>query len=384
MDSAYSPATRLADRSGAMDVAGAAVAQRRPATLPGIQIMRGIAAFMVVLHHSWLATGQAVAPPGPLQEQLISVGAAGVDLFFVISGFIMIYVSRSRFGLPGAAGDFLVKRAIRIAPLYWIISTGMLVLWASGTLLRDDHFSGSDLLCSYLFAPCVQPHGVAQVGHPLLDQGWTLSYEWYFYLLFAVWLGIGSLRSLVLGAPVFFSAVVAVLSLRPASGPISLFFSDPLVFEFCFGLVLGYLYLKGYRFTAHSRTLLVAGGAIAMLACGTPPREWRWLTWGVPAAIIIFSMLHVPSPRSTAGRALVWLGDISYSLYLFHGLVTMTFDHYLGTRGYHLNLLQQFLYIALMCALAVVGGGLLNRLLERPVTSWLQAWHAKRKRMHPA
>ena len=376
-----SHAAPAGESPGALVVA-AAPRTRRPATIPGIQVMRGIAAFMVVLHHSWLATVHAGSGSlGPLQQQLIGVGASGVDIFFVISGFIMIHVSRDRFGQPGAGREFLLKRAIRIAPLYWIIATGFLIMWLLGLLLRDDHFTTSDVICSYLFAPCVQPHGLAHNTHPLLDQGWTLSYEWYFYLLFAACLAYGSLRTLLLGAPLFFCAVIALVSRSPLHGPIALFLGDPLVFEFCFGLLVGFIHLRGVRIPTRAAALLLVVGAAALLTCGLPDRDLRWLIWGIPATLIIFGTLNLPAPKSAGGRALVWLGDASYSLYLFHGIVTMTFDHYLGEGAPDLGALQKCLYIALMCVLSIIGGALVHQLLERPVTDFLKSRHAQRGRV---
>jgi exopolysaccharide production protein ExoZ len=352
----------------------------RSGTLAGIQIMRGMAALMVVLRHSWLAAEQFGGQSfSAIQRQFIDMGAAGVDLFFVISGFIMVYVAGDKFGLTGASRDFLLKRAIRIAPLYWIISTAILVLWLLGLILRNLHLSAADVACSYLFVPCVQAHGAELTTHPLLDQGWTLTYEWYFYLLFALWLAVGSLRSLVIGAPLFFCAVIAVASRFAHQGPAAIFFADPLVLEFCFGLMVGALYSRGIRPTLPVGVFLIAAGVMLFIALSLSDWKVRWLIWGVPAALIVFGTLSIPAPRSRMGLSFVSLGNASYSLYLSHGVVTMTFSHFLNSRSSSLLNMPIWVCVLSVCLVSLVVGAALHGLIEKPLTEFLQARYTQRK-----
>src|SRR5438045_2337056 len=142
-----------------------------------IQMLRGIAASMVVFVH--------------LDVQLARLGyrtlgsgwlATGVDIFFVISGFIM-WVSVER--RPDmTAGTFLRNRLIRIVPLYWLVSAGVLTMtFAAPQLLHTTVFSAPHAIASFLFLPARHP----VVGNfwPLLIPGWTLDYEMLFYVLFA-------------------------------------------------------------------------------------------------------------------------------------------------------------------------------------------------------
>jgi exopolysaccharide production protein ExoZ len=127
--------------------------------LKSIQILRAAAALGVLLDHAgrWLD----VAP-------IVDIGAAGVDLFFVISGFIMVYTSERLFGQTGAPQRFLARRIIRIVPLYWTLTAfAALVLFGFGP----------NTLGSYLFIPTHRG--------PILTVGWTLNYEMMFYSLFA-------------------------------------------------------------------------------------------------------------------------------------------------------------------------------------------------------
>jgi len=346
--------------------------------------MRGIAAFMVVLHHAWLTVEQAASQPSTLlQRHLIGLGASGVDIFFAISGLIMIYTGHRSLGRPGAAGHFLARRAIRIVPMYWLLSGALLAAWMTGLMLRHTVLTGGDLACSFLFMPCVQPHGVQHTTHPLLDPGWTLSYEWYFYLVFCCWLATGSLRKLVWGTPLLFCVIIACASRWPNPGTVADFFADPLVFEFCFGLTIGWLVVTGYLPSrATGSTCIIAGTCLLLTSClqpATPPPP-RWLAWGAPAALIVLGALSLQPLRSRPGRALVALGDSSYSLYLSHGLVIMVFAWWLRRHPPAGIRQTQWFAVMAVCAAAVILGLLIHRLLEVPVTESLRHWYEHRRR----
>ena len=113
------------------------------------------------------------------------VGVAGVDLFFVISGFVMVYASKSLFAQRGAPRIFFLRRLARIVPLYWAVTAaivGYLLVVHGMAVLMTLHSPGS-LVASFLFYPYPRPDGLAVPVHAL---GWTLNYEMFFYVLFAV------------------------------------------------------------------------------------------------------------------------------------------------------------------------------------------------------
>ena len=358
----------------------AAPRQAHSGQLAGIQMLRGLAALIVVLHHSWLAVTQALPHPvGQVARRLIGLGAAGVDVFFVISGLIMIHTGHLSLGRPGAAADFLARRAIRIVPLYWLLSCALLVPWMAGLLLRRTRLTAIDIACSFLFAPCVHPHGVYGTTHPLLDPGWTLSYEWYFYLVFCVLLAVGSLRVLLIGIPLLFCGVLALASQSPPGNTVTDFLSDPLVFEFCFGLGIGGLFLAGYRPPPALGAALMAGGAGLLLASCLAPAGARALGWGIPAALIVLGALAIPKPGSWFGVALVGLGDSSYALYLSHGLLMIAFSGWLEhSRPTRLTPLQ-WLPVLLVCAASIAIAVLLHQRVEKPLTTTLKATYDRHR-----
>ena len=342
--------------------------------------MRGIAAFMVVLHHAWISIEQALPhPPAPAQRQLIGLGAAGVDIFFVISGLIMIYTGHRDLGRPGAVLQFLARRAIRIVPMYWLLSGVLLAAWLTGLMLRHTVLTAGDLACSFLFVPCIQPHGIQHTTHPLLDPGWTLSYEWYFYLVFCCWLRLGSLRRLVVGTPLLFCGVITVASLWPDPGTVAAFLADPLVFEFCFGLVIGWLVITGYRPSrATGCFCLIAGAGLLLTSCLQPVPP-RWLGWGAPAALIVLGALSLRPLQSRPGRALVALGDSSYSLYLSHGLITIAFAWWLQRHPPAAIKATQWFAVTAVCTASVILGALIHHLLETPLTQFLKRRYERRR-----
>src|SRR5258708_22608842 len=142
----------------------------------GIQILRGLAATLVVLHHSFeesLAIYPHITP-----NWLIAFGACGVDIFFVISGFIIYSVTYGRESQSREpAFVFLLKRLIRIFPLYWICLFGTLALWRSGLFYRNLHVDPNTFTCSLFLLPS---------DKLIIDVPWTLVYEMLFYYLFTI------------------------------------------------------------------------------------------------------------------------------------------------------------------------------------------------------
>ncbi|PZN94338.1 MAG: acyltransferase, partial [Hyphomicrobiales bacterium] len=149
-----------------------------------MQVLRAIAAFMVAVHHIQ-ADAAVVAPQGGLSPvwRDILPWMAGVDIFFVISGFIMVHASGELFGRPGATRLFLERRIARIVPLYWAATTLFLLIgYVVPAALNSGAPDLGQIMASYLFWPAVSTQGLVQ---PVYSLGWTLNYEMLFYVLFA-------------------------------------------------------------------------------------------------------------------------------------------------------------------------------------------------------
>lgn len=297
--------------------------------LQSIQVLRAMAAFMVVWHHAIVAVTMSQSPmfegfsPTMMGAAWFREGlASGVDIFFVISGFIMVVgADRYRSGVD-SPWDFLRRRLFRIYPPYWVATALLLLLHvllfglASGVASET---SLQRLAASLLLYPSYAPNGTVQ---PILGVGWTLSYEVYFYLaLFAaLWVrNHGWLTALAVGL-----AIPFMLARQSEGGSAALaFLRNPIIIEFLFGVALGWWARQGRRPAAVWLWLILPclvalfAGAAANLA-GLVGQDLRFLYWGLPAFGLVFGMLALSPGNSLLWRGLVALGDASYSLYLSH------------------------------------------------------------------
>jgi peptidoglycan/LPS O-acetylase OafA/YrhL len=299
--------------------------------LINIQFLRFVAAFLVVLYHAnnhVMATGVA---QGPIFLVSGALGFAGVDVFFVISGFIMFYTTRGKQGAT-SSGDFLRRRLARIYSGYWpfFILAAIVFWWA-----RPDHLITTDFLASFLLWP-------VPMNELLLDVSWTLTYELYFYCLFTVLVLLGvSARWWVLFSTLLCFLIYCICrqwvwqdfseeNLLTNSFA-NLFLLSPFLAQFFVGAVIA-------RFS-HSGTqalgwLLLLAGVAGFIAAG-----WinvnvydgnivygyymvaRVLLFGAPAAMIVMGLVWLEQHgRVAPARFSLMAGGASYAIYLSHTL----------------------------------------------------------------
>jgi exopolysaccharide production protein ExoZ len=272
-----------------------------------IQYLRAIAALGVVVFHTLEAS------PTPF-----AVGAAGVDIFFVISGFIMAMLILKDEARPST---FFARRLTRIVPLYWLATiAALLITWVKPNFLYRMDASAENALLSFLFIPHQSDTGVA----PVLWQGWTLEYEMFFYALCAGALMLPTARRLqCLAGLLILLATIGVTA--PSSNPIVYAYTNSLLLEFVAGLALAKLWREHALPPAWIGTaMLVAGFGIYALEYARliPVSGVRIIDWGLPALLIVGGALSLETenwvPRSRTGLA---IGEASYSLYLTHGFV---------------------------------------------------------------
>jgi peptidoglycan/LPS O-acetylase OafA/YrhL len=328
-------------------------------TLLPIQALRGFAAIAVsAVHFNDLGLGLA----GRAGEALILYPlASGVDVFFVISGFIMVYSSEPLFGRERGSSIFLIKRISRIVPIYWA-TTGLAIV------LENIPVGRTSLLKSLFFIPFVNQSDVMQ---PLYGVGWTLNFEMFFYSLFAIMIRY-SRTGTVIGVSLLLFANTTFGRLVPML-PVPLrFWSDPIVFEFVFGMMLALAYREGVRLPRHICLCMIAAGALAVwgFAPRIPPSGGRFVLWGVPAGLIVAGAMLQPTSRLFRRWSLLEvLGDASYSIYLIHCLVIASIF-----RLWPYGLNRYPIWVVIICgelltmALAIAA----FRLFERPMNRILQ------------
>jgi len=339
--------------------------------IASIQILRAVAAFSVAYGHVAHDAGIIASRQGTqFYAPFAGLSGVGVDLFFAISGFVMMISAAPLFGTPGASRHFFLRRLTRIVPIYWLVTFVYLLAMA---VLPGATSSGPpstlDILRSLFFIPYQRADsGLIQ---PLYGLGWTLNYEMFFYTLFAgaVLLPIRQAVPAIIGLLLALATLGAVVPFQ--SAPLR-FWTDPIILEFAFGIVVGVVFLSGWR---PGRTvgfcMLVVG--IALFAwlnrSGDIPGGWgRALMAGLPLALVMAGALFAfpgPLPRL---RLLSAVGDASYALYLFHPMVIRSLSILWGRSGFA----SGWLYVGTALVLCIGLALALYRFFERPVTRYLQ------------
>ncbi|MBB3949642.1 peptidoglycan/LPS O-acetylase OafA/YrhL [Aureimonas jatrophae] len=286
-----------------------------PVRLPAIQAVRAAAALMVVAAHVKIAIEielfRIPIPDLPLSPFPL---VAGVDVFFVVSGFVMAYASGSLFGQQGAWKRFLWRRLVRIVPLYWLITIALLALMFAIRSPILDHTTAWQIAASFLFVPALNPDGFPV---PLLDVGWTLNYEMAFYVVFALF--IGWRRPLALAATA--CALLLLVAIRPFVDPSATalrFWSDPIVIEFLGGILLQLLVRRGLILSPWTRLLMIGTAVVILATFPALDQPWRWLQWGGPALLVVAAAVCGPVAFGRWTTTVERLGDLSYALYLVH------------------------------------------------------------------
>lgn len=332
--------------------------------LGNVQALRAIAALLVVVVHAY-AVESTYLPGRPWTTPFHILGTYGVDLFFVISGLVMLVSTASWFGDRAAPRRFLARRATRIYPPYWIVTAIILVVYLIAPAATGAHRSAApEVVASFLALP--------QPGEPLLVVGWTLTYELVFYAVFALALRFERRRlPFVVGA--WLLAAVLVGALGPHENPWVRVLGSWFNLEFVFGMAIGTLVLR--ETLVAPRALLAAALALIVAVCVVTAYSGReyfeiawWRPWavGLPMALLVYAALGLESRGLIAPAWLRAQGDASYALYLWHVPV-------IGAIGLALHAIH--LHGALARIAIVIGGYALAiavsfaayRYVERPL-----------------
>jgi exopolysaccharide production protein ExoZ len=347
--------------------------------ITSIQALRGAAAAVVVFSHVCFEFKRGGCTNSSFVNfyELRELGAAGVDLFFVVSGFIMVYVTYAQVrSQPTSRLEFCVNRIIRILPLYWICTTLKLIL-VQIPVFQSPAYDPSFILKSFLFLPDFNPRGEL---HPLLGQGWTLNYEMFFYLVFACLMMLRP-RALLMVVSVVFLSLVTLGHVAPSPDQaLWTFYTDPIILEFALGMLAGYLYVADRLPGKALGAILLASGAACWLATMFFSVEglWRVAFWGIPA---FFVLLGLTSLERASGlsfpKIFSRLGDASYSIYLTHGFCT-NFVGFAIKRVFGSSVPYADAVIVILSVAFIVPGILSYRYLESPLTRFLKnAWQRK-------
>jgi exopolysaccharide production protein ExoZ len=275
-----------------------------------IQYLRAVAALSVAGYHAGYKAGDPAA---------FHVGNAGVDIFFVISGFVMwnITVADER-----AVSTFLGRRIARIVPLYWAVTFFYVAIaLVAPALYTWPTLDWSEVLKSLFFIPYYSPDGMI---FPIVAPGWTLDMEMYFYLIFAAALFAPAKWRLATVTGLL-AAAVALRQVMPHPWTAAQeMYTRWTLLEFLAGVWAGWAWRKGLvRGFAPGVALLLAGFACLAIQplTGFDPGSSRTIYWGGPALFMVLGALAVEASGRLPSLPLAErLGDASYSIYLFHTL----------------------------------------------------------------
>ena len=335
--------------------------------LANIQGLRWFAALSVVVFHANVAI--AYYRQAPMQ---MGVAAAGVDIFFVISGFIMVHTTRDSSITPAR---FWTNRAVRIVPMYWLATLAAMAIFATGVLqISVRAFDGADVITSFFFIPQLR----YDLWLPILPVGWTLIFEMLFYFLFGLALVLRNQTAAVTLLGVFFVAAWAFGKLTSILPPPAEFLTTLVTLEFAAGAALALIFHATEKVRLPAPRVLgigaiVAGVALILMTGATGLSLWeitdlRALLWGGPAVLIVAGglILERAGIRFTSS-SIPLLGAASYSIYLVHVVVlelvlgpAITFLPDLGG--------PMTIGIAILAIIAAVFAGVVVHLwIERPM-----------------
>lgn len=326
--------------------------------LISVQYARAVAALLVVTGHvSGFSAFQAASTT--------HFGGVGVDIFFVISGFIMWETSKDQ-----SPADFLRRRIARIVPPYWFYTTLLVLLaLAAPAFTPNIELSTKALLGSYFFIPYTDHRGLM---NPILLQGWTLNLEMYFYFVFAFSLFLSDRRARFLGVSAFFAIAILIGLFVDSSWAAVSRFTSTILLEFVMGMAVSAIWLRWrISFSAALAILLLSVAALFYAEIRMQNSGINFIVFGIPAAFFLLGLLNMET--SLAKRPLPWLvatGDASYSLYLAHPFI-LSAVHIIFQRWLQNYLGSDSMVLAITFALtaiitSVIFSYLSYMLLEKP------------------
>ena len=275
------------------------------------------------------------------------VGASGVHIFFIISGFVMVITSRhGKDSMP--ATTFLWRRFLRIYPTYWLVASAYLVLhlviWRRNPLTLMEYAASFALYSEY--------------ASSIIGQGWTLAYEVYFYLCFA--LSLLFRRGIVLLTAFFVFSVGAA----PVIGWAAHIATNSILIEFVAGCWLGCFYLRRPSMLGRLGLPSLILGIVLLFSTIILPRELpSGITMGLPSMLIVAGAVSMENwLQGRTARYIAQLGESSYFLYLSHVLLLEVFVLTISNNGASIAVLS--LLFAIACLIVAHVG---HFLVEAPM-----------------
>ncbi|OAT23965.1 exopolysaccharide production protein [Buttiauxella gaviniae ATCC 51604] len=324
--------------------------------LKSIQVLRALAVILVVMFHFRFDADAIITN----SQVVFANGSIGVDLFFVISGFIIYYVTDNNKHGVHESIVFIIKRISRVAPPYYIIS----VLFAY--FYTGDY---SDLFNSFLFLPKTI-YEAPFFGYPSLVVGWSLNYEMYFYIATAVGISILSkirwpiILSLMMAPIICMALYYGNISLSSAfiyttKYPYLSMISNPIIIDFALGVFCGWMTKKDYCLS--DKFVVTMSILIFMIVyIGISRSEHGPIVWGAASLLITFSFVELEKRKLIyLPKTMIYIGNISFSIYLIHipalKIILYIFNTY--TPTFNMTLRPECLFLSALLLTAIMSLG---------------------------
>lgn len=345
-----------------------------------LQALRALAALLVVIDHSILTliSKAGFSIEDTFIEKFVgSFGTFGVSVFFAISGFIMIHTNRKGFGSRSNAADFLVRRFVRVVPLYWLT----MFIYILKLTYQNNPPSMEYIFKSFLFIPYLDADNIFS---PIYGLGWTLNYEMFFYAIFA----FSMIFSFKKGVFCFFAFFLLItFSHNYMSKPVGngftvliYFWTDPIILYFMMGAFIGLLHPKFIKLGFINKYSFLLGFIliIILMAClFVTIKQFSFNSFMYFTSMMICTLLVIMlcilgkdrNQKSIFSNMLCFLGDASYSIYLTHSFLIGP-----SARVWSLYFSNEFwpVFILLMLCGASILGGVVHVYIEKKIASRLK------------
>ncbi|CAB4823245.1 unannotated protein [freshwater metagenome] len=315
--------------------------------LGNLQLLRFFAALLVIIFHT-VGNAHKNGISTPRLDMIGDIGRSGVDIFFVISGFVMVQSQAIRVSSPIF---FISRRIIRIFPLYCFLTIIYYILAS----VFPSQFPNLELSIKWLIASLTFSSGILGLGEPLIWLGWTLEFEFLFYLVFSLALFSRSTIRTGLLTVISFIAIVPIFGL------------NPIVFEFCFGIVAAIIFQR-ISINAFFCKIISIFGAMALIGSVTlESNSWnRPLIWGIPSFLLVLSSSQL---KQTKNAVILKLGNSSFSAYLIQ-IFTIPILFKVDKR-LNFHFFQGDALVVVMAIITILSGLLMYEVAEKRVTKYL-------------
>lgn len=353
-------------------------------TLFNVQIGRGVAALLVLFTHS-----STIVDPSLLGGFFVK-GHIGVDFFFVISGFIIYYVSYRDIGNPASFPQFAKRRFVRIFPIYWLYTA---VIVALSTL--KEVVTGNPLtswvepgLLGIVKSFTLYPTNYVENVMPVLPVAWTLTHELLFYFIFGLSIILG--WRYLIGVVLVWLATIVFYNFfwTGTKGPLLIVLTNFRNVEFLFGLLVGYLVVHNRLISSKflAKILLwlsvaaVFGAWLIESNGGEIFEKSYGLAFGLPFALLVYSMISYGDvkPGKPFVDALLFIGNASYSIYLTHYLVIALF-----VNVFHKIFANPYIEFSIAVVEGLIIGCLCYKYVEMPMIEKVTAWIGLKRKVVP-